>query len=128
MNCIKYYVHSCTGGVGGIHNIANPISVARKVMDESPHCLLIGNGANLFAKEKNFAEIADQELITESRKRQLARALEAMEIVDMSEEDSESEVEDTQESVEHHKKKKLKRQQSKAEILKMVGLFKSTVM
>ncbi|XP_031561892.1 isoaspartyl peptidase/L-asparaginase-like isoform X2 [Actinia tenebrosa] len=106
------------GGVGGISNIANPISVARKVMDESSHCLLIGNGANQFAQEKNFPQIPNHQLITESRRRQLARALEAMELVEMSEDESESDIE---EPIEVHKtKKQLKRQQSKAEILKMV--------
>lgn len=89
-------------------------------MDESPHCLLIGNGANLFAQEKNFPQIPNTELVTESRRRQLARALEAMEIVDVSEDESESDV-DNEEALEVHKKKKVvKRQQSKAELLKMV--------
>lgn len=90
-------------------------------MYESNHCLLIGAGANLFAQEEGFPQIDNKVLITEARRRQLQRAMEAMEAVDLSSEESESEDDESEnQKVEHQKKRKLIRQQSKAEILKMV--------
>ncbi len=44
---------SC-GGVAAIKNIKNPISVARGVMEQTKHVLLVGEGANLFAKLLGF--------------------------------------------------------------------------
>jgi beta-aspartyl-peptidase (threonine type) len=44
---------SC-GGVAAIKNIKNPISVARGVMEQTRHVLLVGEGANLFAKLLGF--------------------------------------------------------------------------
>ena len=41
------------GAVGAISGYAHPISIARKVMDELPHVLLVGEGAEKFAKECN---------------------------------------------------------------------------
>lgn len=46
------------GAVAGVTTIRNPISAARKVMDNTPHVLLIGNGAERFAREQGL-EIAD---------------------------------------------------------------------
>ena len=46
-------------------NIANPVSLARKVMQETPHCLLVGDGAMKFAKKINFPILSDPlELVT----------------------------------------------------------------
>jgi beta-aspartyl-peptidase (threonine type) len=43
-------------GVGAVKNYPNPISIARKVLEELPqHCLLVGAGAELFAAEHGFA-------------------------------------------------------------------------
>ncbi len=44
---------SC-GGVAAIKNIKNPISVARAVMEKTHHVLLVGEGANLFARLLGF--------------------------------------------------------------------------
>ncbi|BER92440.1 isoaspartyl peptidase/L-asparaginase family protein [Atrimonas thermophila] len=44
---------SC-GGVAGIKAIRHPISVARGVMEKTPHVLLVGEGANLFARLLGF--------------------------------------------------------------------------
>ncbi len=40
-----------TGAVAGVHNYGNVITLARKVMDELPHVLLVGRGAERFAAE-----------------------------------------------------------------------------
>ncbi len=42
------------GSVAALENIKHPISVARKVMEETPHVMLVGNGALQFALEKGF--------------------------------------------------------------------------
>jgi len=44
---------SC-GAVAALENIAHPISVARRVMEKTPHVLLVGAGALQFAIEQGF--------------------------------------------------------------------------
>ena len=44
------------GAVAAIKKYKNPISIARKVMEETPHVLLVGEGADLFAKVIGFKE------------------------------------------------------------------------
>ena len=46
------------GAVAGVHGIRNPITAARAVMEDSPHVLLTGSGAEQFAI-KNGLSIAD---------------------------------------------------------------------
>jgi L-asparaginase / beta-aspartyl-peptidase len=46
------------GAVAGVTTIKNPITAARKVMENSPHVMLIDGGAELFAKSQGL-EIAD---------------------------------------------------------------------
>src|SRR3954447_3393891 len=53
------------GAVAAMEHIAHPISVARKVMEKTPHVLLVGEGATQFAVEQGFTR---EELLTpESR-------------------------------------------------------------
>src|SRR5437667_927739 len=47
------------GGVAGLHHVKNPISLARAVMEKSPHVLMFGDGAEKFAKEQNI-ELVDE--------------------------------------------------------------------
>ena len=42
------------GAVAGLEHIAHPISVARRVMERTPHVLLVGDGALQFALEQGF--------------------------------------------------------------------------
>jgi L-asparaginase / beta-aspartyl-peptidase len=42
------------GAVAGVTNIKNPIEAARKVMENSPHVMLIGKGAEQFAFEQGL--------------------------------------------------------------------------
>ena len=51
--CIMDHTGNC-GAVSYLQHIKNPISVARKVMDETPHVMLSGKGALDFALEKGF--------------------------------------------------------------------------
>jgi len=49
------------GAVAAIERIKNPISVARKVMEKTQHVMIVGAGANAFAKKLGFKE---QELLS----------------------------------------------------------------
>lgn len=42
------------GSVAALQNIMHPLSVARKVMEETPHVMLVGEGAKMFALEQGF--------------------------------------------------------------------------
>lgn len=46
------------GAVAALEHIAHPISVARKVMEKTPHVLLVGAGALQFAQEQGFPKEA----------------------------------------------------------------------
>jgi len=47
------------GGVAGLHHVKNPITLARTVMEKSPHVFMFGNGAEIFAKEQKL-EMVDE--------------------------------------------------------------------
>lgn len=51
-----------TGAVGAVRGFPHPVSVARRVMEELPHVLLVGEGAERFARETGFVSA---ELLTE---------------------------------------------------------------
>jgi len=42
------------GSIAALRNIAAPISVARRLMEETDHLMLVGGGAYRFAREKGF--------------------------------------------------------------------------
>ena len=63
--CIMDEEGQC-GAVAFLQDIENPISVARKVMEDTPHVMLVGKGAYLFAKEKGFPDA--NLLVPEARK------------------------------------------------------------
>jgi len=48
--------HANCGAVGAIEQIKHPVSVARKVMETTPHVLLVGDGAQQFALENGFSK------------------------------------------------------------------------
>jgi N4-(beta-N-acetylglucosaminyl)-L-asparaginase len=50
------------GSVAFLQNIMHPISVARRVMEDTPHVMIVGDGALRFALEKGFKE---EDLLTE---------------------------------------------------------------
>ncbi len=51
--CIMNHENEC-GSVAFLQDIVHPISVARKVMEDTPHVMLVGEGAKEFALEKGF--------------------------------------------------------------------------
>ncbi len=64
--CIMDKNGNC-GAVLCLQNIAHPISVARKVMEDTPHVMLAGKGAEQFAYEKGFDKV---NLLTEKSKQE----------------------------------------------------------
>jgi len=52
------------GAVAALRNIANPITVARAIMDRGDEVLLVGLGATLFAKEQGIPTCGPDALIT----------------------------------------------------------------
>ncbi|MFK8038358.1 MAG: isoaspartyl peptidase/L-asparaginase family protein [Crocinitomicaceae bacterium] len=54
--CIMNHKNEC-GAVGCLTDIEHPISVARKVMEDTPHVMLVGQGAFDFAQEKGFPKV-----------------------------------------------------------------------
>tara|TARA_Y100001972_G_scaffold117361_1_gene156281 strand:- start:76 stop:1047 length:972 start_codon:yes stop_codon:yes gene_type:complete len=63
--CLMKGDGSC-GSVAFLQDIENPVAVARKVMDETPHVMLVGSGAKKFALDNGFEET---DLLTEDSKR-----------------------------------------------------------
>jgi beta-aspartyl-peptidase (threonine type) len=57
---------SC-GAVAGIKNVRNPIQLARQVMERSPHVLLVGQGADDFAREIGLRRVQQSYFTTEQR-------------------------------------------------------------
>ena len=52
--------------------MANPVSLARHVMEDTPHSLLVGNGALKYAKKIDFPILSDPlALISEESRLQL---------------------------------------------------------
>ncbi len=47
------------GAVAALPNVVNPIAVARGVMEKTPHVLLVGKGAQRFARDNKYAEVGD---------------------------------------------------------------------
>jgi beta-aspartyl-peptidase (threonine type) len=63
------------GAVAGLTIIKNPISAARAVMEKSPHVLLVGRGADLFATEQGLEVVDPSYFWTRERWLELQEAL-----------------------------------------------------
>lgn len=59
------------GAIASVTNIKNPISAARAVMEKSEHVMMIGAGAEKFAKEKGLEIVDPSYFYTETRFKQL---------------------------------------------------------
>ena len=55
------------GAVAGLHHVKNPISLARAVMEKSPHVMMIGDGAEQFAKEQKIELVDEKYFFTQRR-------------------------------------------------------------
>jgi L-asparaginase / beta-aspartyl-peptidase len=52
------------GAIAAVQNVKNPISLARKIMEEGRHVLLVGMGATRFAREHGVKTCSQDDLIT----------------------------------------------------------------
>jgi len=59
--------HANIGAVAGLERIKHPVSVARKVMEKTPHVILVGAGAQQFALENGF-KLESGELSEDAKK------------------------------------------------------------
>lgn len=50
---------SAAGAVSCIRDVVNPVSVARRIMEATPHVMLSGTGALAFARAQGFQEVED---------------------------------------------------------------------
>ncbi|XP_051503597.1 isoaspartyl peptidase/L-asparaginase [Myxocyprinus asiaticus] len=57
-----------TGAVSSVRNIANPVSLARAVMEKTEHVMLTDRGANMFAERIGFP--AAHDLVTELERKE----------------------------------------------------------
>ena len=64
--CIMDHTGNC-GSVSFLQHIKHPISVARKVMDDTPHVMLSGAGALKFALDNGFPK---EDLLTDKARKQ----------------------------------------------------------
>jgi L-asparaginase / beta-aspartyl-peptidase len=64
------------GAVAGLRHVKNPIGLARLVMDKSPHVMLIGEGAEKFAREQGLEFVPNTYFRTPYRETELMRAIE----------------------------------------------------
>lgn len=64
--CIMDEFYNC-GSVAFLERIKHPIAVARRVMEKTPHVMLVGSGAQQFAIAEGFP-LEEQKLSTEAQK------------------------------------------------------------
>jgi beta-aspartyl-peptidase (threonine type) len=70
--CVMEGTTRRVGAVGAIRGVKNPVLVARKVLEETDHALLAGEGALRFARELGFPP---HDPVTEARRRDFHRRL-----------------------------------------------------
>lgn len=62
------------GAVAGVHGVRNPIRLARLVMERTPHVLLMGTGAEDFARECKLPFEPEEWFITPEQQEKLRKA------------------------------------------------------
>ena len=65
------------GSVAGVTTVKHPISLARAVMEKSPHVMMIGEGAEVFARSVGIETVSPSWFFTERRWGQLVEKLTA---------------------------------------------------
>ena len=63
------------GAVAGLHRVKNPITLARAVMEKSPHVMMVGDGAEKFAVEQKIELVDPKYFWTQPRWDALQRVL-----------------------------------------------------
>jgi L-asparaginase / beta-aspartyl-peptidase len=57
------------GSVAAVSRIKNPIKLARRIMEDGRHVMLVGEGALLFARQIGFPECPSESLIVDHRRK-----------------------------------------------------------
>ncbi len=68
---IMHGEHLDAGAVAGVSTVKSPIALARAVMEDSPHVMLAGAGAEAFALERGFDPVPAEYFATERRREAL---------------------------------------------------------
>ena len=63
------------GAVAAVSRVKNPITLALAVLEHSPHVMLVGDGAEMFAKQQGIVLVPNQYFKTERRRLQLEEIL-----------------------------------------------------
>jgi beta-aspartyl-peptidase (threonine type) len=61
------------GAVAGVTATRNPIGLARRVMEASPHVMLAGKGADTFSREQGLEQAGPEWFATDERRQQLEK-------------------------------------------------------
>lgn len=70
------------GAVAGVKIIKNPVTAARKIMDETKHLLLVAEGAEKFAVSKGLETVPNSYFVTWSRERDLRKGTVGVVVLD----------------------------------------------
>ena len=65
------------GAVGAVSGVRSAIALARQVLEDGRHVLLVGDGALAFARERGLPLCAPDALVTDQQRRRLAKHLAA---------------------------------------------------
>lgn len=60
------------GAVAQVHHVRNPIRLARRLLEHSPHVFLVGDGADDYGRQVGLESVANEYFITAERQQQLA--------------------------------------------------------
>jgi beta-aspartyl-peptidase (threonine type) len=60
------------GAVAAVNRVANPVTLARRVLDDGRHVLLVAEGAHAFARSSGLPECEPASLITDPQRTRLA--------------------------------------------------------
>ncbi|HRX90155.1 MAG TPA: isoaspartyl peptidase/L-asparaginase, partial [Steroidobacteraceae bacterium] len=63
------------GAIASVRHVRSPIALARKVMENSPHVMLVGDGAEEFALTQQLELVPNEYFRTDARREQLQRKL-----------------------------------------------------
>ncbi len=67
------------GAVAALHHVKNPINLARAVMENSPHVMMVGDGAEQFAKQQKIELVDEKYFFTQERWDALQKIIKAEE-------------------------------------------------
>lgn len=56
------------GSAAGLQHVRNPVRLARKILENCPHMMLVAEGAERYAREQKITLCANEELITDAER------------------------------------------------------------